>query len=70
MTTLTHEQRCTQTAAFIYYLGKEFKLAWKDINAVIRLALAMLDHGSSAATAYEAGAKTIRIIARQIPLLD
>lgn len=69
MQNIDHEQRCAQTAAFIYYLGEAFHLAFQDINAVIKLVLAMLDHGSSAATAYEAGAKTIRLIANQ-PLLD
>jgi len=68
--TQNHEDKCTHVAAFIYYLGQEFKLAYQDINAVIRLALAMLDHGSSPASAYEAGAKTIRIIAGNIPLID
>lgn len=61
--TTTYEQRCTHIAAHIYYLGQSIQLAWNEIYLAIRLALSELDHGKSAASAYEAGAQAIRTIA-------
>ncbi len=58
-----HEQRCTHVAAHVYYLGKSIQLAWQEINLAISMALSELDHGKSAASAYESGANAIRTIA-------
>ena len=62
-TTQQHELRAAHVAAHINDFGKAADLAWPEINAAIKLALAILDRGKSAATAYEIGMNAIRAIA-------
>jgi hypothetical protein len=57
------EQRAVMVAAQIYYLGKSINLKWQEINLAMRLALSELNHGKSGASAYEAGADALRLIA-------
>ena len=58
------DQREAHIAAHIYYLGESSNLSWKETNLAMRLALCKFNKGTSAATAYEAGANAIRVIAR------
>lgn len=62
-----HELRAAHVAAHLHYLAKAANIAWKELQAIINIALMLLDNGQSAATAYETGASYIRAIAISSP---
>jgi hypothetical protein len=55
-----HEQRCAAVAAYLYYLGTGLNSAIQEINAVINIAMAMMDRGYSGASAYEFCARALK----------
>lgn len=57
-----HELRAAYVAAHLQQLAKAANIAWKELTAIINIALMMLDNGHSAATAYETGSGYIRAI--------